>query len=282
MSSVKLVAIQVPTTESVERNIEEATRLVKASGKSEPDIICLPEAWLHSKPHGALPKLLGYKGRILGEFSKLAVELGCQILAGGIYVRRAGELRISCPVIGADGSIQGWQDKIHLFGRERTVFSPGRGVEVFDHGAVKFGVLVCHDIVYPELPRLLALRGVDLLFNPSRIVTVGIEPWHLYVSARSLENRLPLVAPNVWIDPLFRGGSVIAKPVRARYSVYVMENRVAPKGAGIVTAAVDSSELRDARQERLSRLNPAMYHELHRAYRNQILRKPSRRAARRR
>ena len=76
-------------------------------------------------------------------------------------------------------------------------------------GGFKIGVLVCYDVDFPEVSRILALGGADLLMCPSRIVRQGVEPWHQYVTIRSLENRIAVVAPNVYSPPLFTGQSVI-------------------------------------------------------------------------
>src|SRR3989442_5125752 len=46
---------------------------------------------------------------------------------------------------------------------------------------------------------------------PSRIVRQGVEPWHQYVTIRSLENRIAVVAPNVYSPPWFTGYSMIVR-----------------------------------------------------------------------
>ena len=69
--------------------------------------------------------------------------------------------------------------------------------------------MVCHDVVFPESARTLVLKGAELLLNPSLIPTQGIEPWRIYVMARALENRVPIIAPNPYLSTRVPGDSVI-------------------------------------------------------------------------
>ena len=95
---------------------------------------------------------------------------------------------------------------------------------------------------------------------------MGIEPSQLHISARFLENRVPIVAPNVWIEPGFQRVSVIATPVMARYSVYPIRSKVAKTGATLPTATVNPDELGNTGKERLYQLKPDMYEELDLTY----------------
>jgi omega-amidase len=116
---------------------------------------------------------------------------------------------LNCPVIGRDGEIIGRQSKVHLFHFEKKIAHAGNDYKIFQLGGFKIGVLVCYDVDFPEASRILTLRGADLLMCPSRIVRQGVEPWHQYVTIRSLENRIAVVAPNVYSPPLFTGYSMI-------------------------------------------------------------------------
>ena len=74
----------------------------------------------------------------------------------------------SVAVIGPDGRIAGTYRKLHLFGRERDVFTPGdHGLPVFEIAGLRLGVVVCYDLRFPEAVRILALRDVDLVAVPT-------------------------------------------------------------------------------------------------------------------
>jgi len=77
----------------------------------------------------------------------------------------------------------------------------------------KFGIMICYDTVFPGVAQMLVNKGAEILFSPSRIVKEGIEPWKMYVQVRSLENRIPIIAPNVE-NTKFGGNSMIIELVK--------------------------------------------------------------------
>jgi predicted amidohydrolase len=119
------------------------------------------------------------------------------IIPGAFLERIDDEIYVSCPIISKKGKLIGRQLKIHPFGLQRKDVKPGIKAEVFNLGKFKLGVVICYDAVFPEVSRVLATKGADVLFFPSKIKTEGVGPWHIYLQARALENRIPVVAPNV-------------------------------------------------------------------------------------
>ena len=70
--------------------------------------------------------------------------------------------------------------------------------------------MICYDTVFPGVADTLTKKGAEIIFSPSRIVKEGIEPWKMYVQVRSLENRIPVIAPNVE-NTRFGGNSLIVE-----------------------------------------------------------------------
>jgi len=70
--------------------------------------------------------------------------------------------------------------------------------------------MICYDTVFPGVADTLSKKGAEIIFSPSRIVKEGIEPWKMYVQVRSLENRIPIIAPNVE-NIRFGGNSLIVE-----------------------------------------------------------------------
>ena len=120
-------------------------------------------------------------------------------------------------VLAPDGELLTAYDKTHLFGRERTVFTPGDALATpFAWGGVRFGVLCCFDIEFPEPARTLALRGAQCLLVPS----ANMEPWgehhRAYVRSRALENHAFVAYANAVgaaSGYLFEGGSCLVDPL---------------------------------------------------------------------
>jgi predicted amidohydrolase len=163
--------------------------MLSRAAEAEADIACMPELW-----YPQVIKNFEYDFRTIFDFAK---ENNMTIISGAFLEKLSGVLHVSCPVVAADGKVLGRQLKIHPFGSQKTYIKGGTQLELFDSGRFKFGVLICYDIVFPELARSYVREGAEVLFIPSRIINTGIKPWHMYVQVRALENRVPIAAVNV-------------------------------------------------------------------------------------
>jgi predicted amidohydrolase len=167
----------------------------------DPDIVCLPELWY--------PKAVDDFEYEFKPILDLAREQSMIIIAGAFLERINNNQYVSSPVISRKGEISGRQIKIHPFGSQRAIVTPGSAVKIFDCGRHKFGIAICYDLVFPEISRALVTKGAELIFYPSKIRVKGIKPWHMYVQVRALENRIPVGAPNICYDD-FGGKSILA------------------------------------------------------------------------
>ena len=253
--TITAAAVQTqPFEASVGQTVLHAMKLVKKAAKREADIVCLPEHWLPEKtiptPISPLPAL-----------QKLAGEHGIVIVAGAFYEKVDGQTRLSSPVIRSDGSIAGRQFKVHLFRSERKVAEPGDDYPIFSLDGYKFGILVCYDVDFPEPSRIYALKGADLILCPSRIVKPGIIPWQQYVTVRCLENRIPIVAPNVYAPPLFTGHSMIISLREDRRTKISHPNiaTIPREEEGVVIQKIDLALHNRLRKARFSDRRPETY-----------------------
>lgn len=186
--AIKAGIIQTPSYESNEKGILEIAKMIDHLGKKEADIVCLPEQWLKKNELDFEKDLIPFK--------KLAKEHSMTIIPGAFYEKKGDTYSISAPVIGYTGELEGRQEKIHPFDYENKLIRPGKEARIFSTNC-KFGILVCYDMVFPEVAKTLAKKGAQILLSPSRIVKRGIKPWHMYVQVRALENRIPILAANV-------------------------------------------------------------------------------------
>ena len=194
-------------------------------------------------------------------FQRLAEEYGSVIAVGAFYEKLKGKIRLGCPVIGPDGKVLGRQFKVHPFGREKKIAVPGNSYEMFKAKGFKFGVLVCYDVDFPEASRAFALKGTELLLCPSRIIKEGTFPWHQYVTVRSLENRLPIVAPNVYAPPYFIGHSCMIglKENPKRKIADPRMTTLARRGVGILVDDFDLDLHNRLRRMRFADRRPSTY-----------------------
>ena len=197
---VKLGLIQTTSQSTNQKGISHIVKILKKLGRSNTDIVCLPEQWLKNN------EISNFDLEFL-EFKKIAKEFSMTIIPGAFYDISKKKASIVSPVIGPKGEFIGRQEKIHPFGYERGNVKPGNKAKIFNT-ACKFGVIICYDMVFPKVANTLVKKGAQVLFSPSRIVRRGIEPWQMYVQVRALENRIPILAANV-DNRRFGGNSLI-------------------------------------------------------------------------
>ena len=196
----KLGLIQTKSYQTNQGGISNVCKILRKLGKKETEIVCLPEQWL---PNNEIKDF----DLEFTDFKKIAKDYSMTIIPGAFYSKCGKNMSITTPVIGPRGDIIGTQRKIHPFDYERDIIEPGKEAKIFDTGC-KFGVIICYDMVFPKVANTLVRKGAKILFSPSRIVRRGIEPWHMYVQVRALENRIPILAANVE-NRKFGGNSII-------------------------------------------------------------------------
>jgi predicted amidohydrolase len=116
-------------------------------------------------------------------------------------------------LVGPQGYV-GRYRKLHLFMNEKDFFQPGNaGLPVFDIGLCKVGMLVCFDWLFPEVWRILALKGADVICHPSNLVLPRLAQQAVPIHA--LVNRVYVVTANRIGSEgklTFTGMSTIADP----------------------------------------------------------------------
>lgn len=211
--SVKIGMVQIKSHRTNEAGIRSVSGILERLGRNEADVVCLPEQWLHEN------RINDFDAEF-DKFKKIAKEYGMTIIAGAFYHKSRYGYAISAPVIGPSGEIIGLQGKIHPFGYERDLISSETTTRIF-RTKCRFGILICYDMVFPDVAESLVKKGAQVLLSPSRIVRQGILPWHMYVQVRALENRIPIIAANmqnrrfggksIMVDLVERGDIVVPK-----------------------------------------------------------------------
>lgn len=200
-----------------ESNLLKIERLCKKAASNNTDIICFPEL----ATTGYSPELLRTKLWSLSEsnggetdqlLSKLSTQLNLTIICG--FIERGeilGKIFNSAGIWTPNNkSWIGTFQKTHLVNHERTLFTAGNKIPIFDTPKCRIGVMICHDAGFPELARILALKGADILFLPAAWHKENKDIWSINCASRALENGIHLVAVNRWgkeKDLNFFGGS---------------------------------------------------------------------------
>ena len=209
--------------------------IVSALRNAEADIIVLPE----------LP-FTGYLFQDRSELTSLAEDPStsdavsslialCRdrdfFVITGFAEKSADKIFNSALVIGGDGVLHTYR-KLHLFDTEKEYFDPGdTPLETIALRGAKIGIMVCFDWAFPEVARVLALKGADLLCHPSNLVLTYCQQSML---TRCLENSVFAVTAN-------RFGSDI-RP-RGTVTFTGQSQIVAPKGELVYRARSGDEEL---------------------------------------
>jgi predicted amidohydrolase len=255
---VKVTLVQVPVERNPEDNIKWVVEAL-SSLDSKTDLVVLPEAWIHPAPVTDLKGAVEHSERALAELRELAASLGCTIVGGALYLRYREGYAARVPVIDRSGEVLGYQEKVHPYREERRLLVRGESFNVFEASGIRFGIMVCHDVVYPESARTLVLKGAELLLNPSRIRREGIEPWHVYLRARALENRVQVVGCNLVLGGAFNGRSLTVDLVFDELRIARTSEVDAGEEPGTLTVELDPKRLEGERKERLGNRNAGAY-----------------------
>lgn len=152
-------------------------------------------------------------GPFLRYLESLCRQRGIHI-ASGLNERDGVHLYNSAVLVGPGGYV-GRYRKLHLFHHEKDIFQPGNaGLPVFDIGLCRVGMLVCFDWLFPEVWRVLALKGADLICHPSNLVLPGLA--QRAVPIHALMNRIYVVTANrtgTEGELTFTGQSTVAGPL---------------------------------------------------------------------
>lgn len=123
---------------------------------------------------------------------ELAAEQSA-VMAMGLAESADGRVYNTAVMVGSEGLI-GKYRKLHLFDREKELFQPGdEGMQVYDVGGVKIGMMICFDWIFPEVARTLALRGAQILCHPANLVLPYCQK---AMFARSVENGVFTITAN--------------------------------------------------------------------------------------
>jgi predicted amidohydrolase len=203
---LRVAAVQLNSSGEKARNVAAAERLVRDACADGAELVALPENWnLLAGGEALLAGAEPLDGPSLGAARGWAAELGIHLLAGSIS-EQAGEKAFNTSVlIGPEGSDIAVYRKIHMFDvdvggvayRESEHERAGSEIVTAEAGELAVGLTVCYDLRFPELFRILAVRGARLIAVPSAFTsTTGRDHWQVLLRARAIENQAFVLAPN--------------------------------------------------------------------------------------
>ncbi|HZG49816.1 MAG TPA: carbon-nitrogen hydrolase family protein [Thermoleophilaceae bacterium] len=205
---MRAAAVQLESTDSKERNLEVAERLVRAAAADDCKLVVLPERLdIRGAAADYAAGAEGLDGGPVRWARALARELGIDLVAGSVAERREGRERVSNTSVhaGPDGDLKAVYRKIHMFDvevggveyRESEHSEPAGEIVLSETGeGAGLGLTICYDLRFPELYRILALRGARIVTVPANFTRItGVAHWEVLLRARAIENQVFVVAP---------------------------------------------------------------------------------------
>jgi predicted amidohydrolase len=204
---MRAACVQLTSRDDKAANLERAEGLVAEAAAGGAELVLLPEKWnaigdSETLRANAEPLDGGESVEAMGEWAR---RHGITLVGGSITERREGREKLSntSVVFDPDGEITAVYRKIHLFDVEvgGHVYRESEAEEAGDEPVIArawdwtLGLSVCYDVRFPELYRVLALEGAELLTVPSHFTLhTGRDHWEVLLRARAIENSSYVLA----------------------------------------------------------------------------------------
>jgi predicted amidohydrolase len=256
---LRVAAVQMNSRGNKTENIESALELIDRAAGTGARLVALPEVWTYlGAQEGNRENAEPIPGPTISLLAERARRHGIYLHCGSILETRAGEPKVlnTAVVLNPDGDIIGQYSKIHMFDvvldgvatyQESATVAPGEEIVTVDIDGVRVGLAICYDLRFPELFRILALRGAEAIVLPAAFtMTTGKDHWEVLIRARAIENGVFMIAPGQvgsyepgkWCY----GRSLIVDPWGTVLAT-------APDDVTVISATLDRSLLRKIRRQ---------------------------------
>ncbi len=235
----KLAVCQMKVVDDKDKNIAKAMDMIREATSHNADLVVLPE--MFNCPYDN-QKFREYSedrrnSKTLKSISHIARECAVYLVAGSIPESEGEKLYNTSFIINQQGDLIGSHRKLHLFDidvpreinfKESETLTPGSEITVIETELCKLGVAICYDMRFPELLRLMALKGADLIVIPSAFnMITGPMHWECTIRSRAVDNQLYVAAASP------------ARNLNASYIAYGHSMIVDPWGESIAITGSD-------------------------------------------
>lgn len=252
----KAAIVQMKSSVDKELNLVHSLKLINEAAKKKARLICFPEFQMaYSPPEQKSESLHKIAEKITGNFvstlSNSAKQNRINVIATLYEIINTNEKNHKVfdtgVIINELGKLQSIYRKVHLYDalgfKESKKLLAGSIIEKPSKTSVgKLGLLICYDMRFPEISRILTVNGANILVSPSAWVAglMKREHWEIMVRARAIENGVYVLAPNQ-VGNIYCGHSMAIDPFGS--TIVDMENR-----EGIEFIDIDSSKIEATRR----------------------------------
>jgi predicted amidohydrolase len=249
----KFAIAQLTSSTDKTKNLATAVELIQEAKSREAELVAFPEFLMAFSPASQTPEELtqvaeSKDGPFIRSLQAAAKVAGISVVAT-IYERAAVANRVydTALWIDAAGTIVSAYRKLHLYDafgfKESDKFHPGEDIApLVKSGEIQSGMMICYDLRFPEMARMLTLKGANVLVAPSGWVQgdLKVEHWQTMIKARALENGCYLIAPDQ-VGNIYIGHSMAVDPL-GRVIVDLGEKE------GLAVVDLDSGMVKDVRE----------------------------------
>jgi predicted amidohydrolase len=268
---LRVAAVQLNSTADPAANLAVADRLTRAAAADGASVIVLPEKWTAMGSDEQLRAAAEpLDGPAIGWARATARELGIELVAGSIVELVDGQEKLAntCVHVDPHGEIKAVYRKLHMFDvevagrlyRESDLEDAGEEIVLSETAdGLQLGLSICYDVRFPELYRILAVRGARAFPLPAAFTLATTrDHWETLLRARAIENQAFVIAANqIGEHPggnRSGGRSMIVDP----WGVVLAQ---APDGEGHIVAELDLERLEQIRAQlpALANRRPEVY-----------------------
>lgn len=258
MEKIKIAAIQMSTVADKMENVRTVKTYLEKIKDENPDFVILPEMFCCPYQTENFPIYAEKEGGpVWQQLSGYAKQYGIYLIGGSMPEKDAeGNVYNTSYIFDREGKQIGKHRKVHLFDidvkggqtfKESDTLTAGDSDTVFDTEFGKMGVMLCFDIRFPELSRMMVNDGARIVFVPAVFnMTTGPAHWELSFRTRALDNQIYMVgcapARDVSAGYISWGHSIVTDPW-GRVTGMLDENE------GILLAELDMDYEEQVREE---------------------------------
>ena len=230
---------------TIDMNIKRSLEYIREAAGNGADIVCLPEMVTTANvPADLAYHADDYPGEYTEAFRQEAKKSGINVIAP--YLVRVGTTMYNqATIIDRHGEVVGYYRKVQPTGAESHHVTPGDELPVFELDFGTIAVMICMDIYFPEIPRIYAFKGAEIVFWPTVTHGPTQEALRTQLTARALDNSLIMAEANLACHPPYAAYTGRFRPATGR----IIDHNgdiIAQTGRrhGVAIANVDLDEVR--------------------------------------
>ncbi len=221
-----VAVVQLKSSEDKQENLNRSVNYIAEASSKKAGLVCFPEFQMAFSPDSQSPAELSkiaetIHGDLVSTLRITARKNRIGVVATIYEKTKSNRVFDTAVVISSTGAITSVYRKLHLYDalgfKESKKLVAGKKIEKPTKTAAgRIGVMICYDLRFPELSRLLTVSGADVLVAPSAWVAGPMkeEHWQTMIKARAIENGSYVVAPDQ-VGNIYVGRSMVVDPFGA-------------------------------------------------------------------